>query len=235
VTATPRRLDDALGRWAFDPEPGDWDDVLRRSARPGWGDVLRRARTPLPALRLRRLSRRTVVGLGVLLAVAGPALGLVAAKQTIGRDATAPGPRLTARLTGPGGGSGSFTASFPGSLIAVRGPRGVRIAKPLRPGDRADRTPSMRVVWKLELEGVPEDVGSVRLRARGGSVVATLCDPCVRASGRARVPHGDLGAFFSGAADVEVTTSERTLTGPLRVVPRLHCGRRAKDGFVCAR
>jgi hypothetical protein len=234
VTATPRRLDDALGRWAFDPEPGDWADVLRRSAQPGWGDVLRRARRPLPTLRLWRVSRRTVVGLGVLLAVAGPALGLVAAKQTIGRDATAPGPRLTARLSGPVGGSGSFTASFPGSLIAVRGPRGVRIAKPLRPGDRA-HSPYTRVVWKLELEGVPEAVGSVRLRARGGTVVATLCAPCVRASGRARLPSRDLGPLFSGAADVEVRTSERTLRGPLRVVPRLHCGRRANGGFVCAR
>jgi hypothetical protein len=235
VTATPRRVDDALGRWAFDREPGDWDDVLRRAARPGWGDVLRRARWPLPALRLRRLSRRTILGLGVLLAVAGPALGLVAARQTIGRDATAPGPRLTARLSGPSGGSGSFTASFPGSLIAVRGPRGARIAKPLRPGHRADHSRFTRVVWKLELEGVPEAVGSVRLRARGGTVVATLCAPCVRASGRARVPSRDLGPLFSGAADVEVRTSERTLRGPLRVVPRLHCGRRANGGFVCAR
>lgn len=89
-----RRLDDAFGRWAFDREPGDWDDVLRRAAHPGWGDVLRRVRRPL---RLRRRSRRTPIGVGALLALAGPALGLVAAKQTLGRDATEPGPRLTGR------------------------------------------------------------------------------------------------------------------------------------------
>jgi hypothetical protein len=235
VTASPDELRNALDVWAFEPEAGGWDDVLRRAEAAGWSDVLRRARPRRRLARLSRPSRRTLVIAGALLAVAAPALGLVASTQTIGRDSAAPGPRLTARLGAPGGGSGTFAAALPGTAIAHRGRRGlfvpVRIARPGSGGHRAFAP----LVWRLQLRGVPEPVESVRFRKRGGGVLATLCAPCVRSSGRTRLPVQQTGPLFNCGAYLEVKTAERTLRGRVRFVSRLHCARREKGAVVCGR
>lgn len=234
MSGSPRELGDALDRWAFEPEPERWDDVLRRAEAAGWSDVLRRARPRRGVARLSRPSRRTLLVAGALLAVAAPALALVASTQTIGRESTAPGPRLTARLGAPGGGSGTFTAALPGTGIAHRGRRGIYVPiKIARPG--GDHTPGLPLVWRLQLRGVSEPVESVRLRKRDGGVLAILCAPCVGSSGRTRVPTQQAGPLFNDGAYLEVRTAERTLRGAVRFVSRLRCVRRQNGLVVCGR
>jgi Domain of unknown function (DUF1996) len=218
MTAPPPNLRDALEVWVFEPESQGWDDVLRRAEAGGWSDVLRRARLRRPPT---RLSRRTLIAAAALLGIAGPALGLVASTQTLGRTDTAPGPRLTALLRAPEGGSGTFTASLPGAAIAHRGGRGLFVPTRIaRPGSDA-HTPFSPLVWRLELRGVPEPVESVRLLERDGGVVATLCEPCLRSSGRTDIATRQAGPLFNGGADLEVRTGQRTLRGRVRFVPRL--------------
>jgi hypothetical protein len=89
-----------LEQWRFEPDGGDWDDVLRRARR----------RVPLPG--------RALVAAAAVLVLAGPALGLV---TSLGGGHERP--RLTAELTGPGGATGTFTAFSPGFWIARHGGR----------------------------------------------------------------------------------------------------------------
>ena len=90
-----------LEHWRFEPDGGDWDDVLRRARR----------RFPLPG--------RALVAVAAVLVLAGPALGLVG---TLGGEKHHT-PQLRADLTGPGGVSGTVTAFSPGFWIAKHGGR----------------------------------------------------------------------------------------------------------------
>jgi hypothetical protein len=88
-----------LEQWRFEPDGGDWEDVVRRARR----------RLPLG---------RAALAVAAALVVAGPALGLV----TTLRSGHAR-PRLTAELSGRGGVHGTFTAFSPGFWIARHGGR----------------------------------------------------------------------------------------------------------------
>ena len=88
-----------LEQWRFEPDGGDWDDVVRR------------ARRGLPL-------GRAALAVAAALVVVGPALGLVTTLRS-GHDR----PRLTAELTGPGGATGTFTAFSPGFWVAKHGGR----------------------------------------------------------------------------------------------------------------
>jgi hypothetical protein len=90
-----------LEQWRFEPDGGDWDDVLRRARR----------RLPFG---------RAALAVAAALVVAGPALGLVG---SLGSGHSHP--RLTAALSGPGGATGTFTALAPGFWVAKHGGRRV--------------------------------------------------------------------------------------------------------------
>ncbi len=94
-----------LEQWRFDPDGGDWDDVLRR------------ARRRLPV-------GRAALAVAVSLVIAGPALGLIATRGGQGA------PRIAAELTGPDGATGTFTALSPGFWIAKHGGRRIPFAHP---------------------------------------------------------------------------------------------------------
>ncbi len=94
-----------LEQWRFEPDGGDWDDVVRRARR----------RLPLG---------RAALAVAAALVVVGPALGLVTTLRS-GHDR----PRLTAELTGPGGATGTFTAFSPGFWIAKHGGRRLPFAQ----------------------------------------------------------------------------------------------------------
>jgi hypothetical protein len=195
----------ALDQWLFEADGGDWADVLRRA---GWKDVL--ARTG------RRAPRRTVLAAALLLAVAAPALAIVAVTRTLGADSKVPGPRLTAALQGPDGSSGTFTASAPRTWLTAPRP-GLRLPWTfVRTKHGLRRGPSLKLVWKLELRGTSGAVTSVRLERANGTRIATLCAPCRSATaGRTLIPLRRAGFLFNGSASVTVGEGGETLRGDL--------------------
>lgn len=94
-----------LEQWRFEPDGGDWDDVLRRARR----------RLPLG---------RVALAVAAALVLTGPALGLIATRGGHGT------PRMTAELIGPHGATGAFTALSPGFWIAKHGGRRIPFAHP---------------------------------------------------------------------------------------------------------
>jgi hypothetical protein len=212
MTAPESQLEEALAAWSFEPGHGDWDEVVRRSAEPSWNDVLRRARE-----RRRfggHVSRRAVVAAAGLLLVAAPALGLVVATQTLGRESAAGGLQLTAQLRGEGA-SGSLVISLPGVGL---GPGDRRVPFIVMRANRSDHRLRLTLVWELRLRGPRNAVESVSLHRRGGTRIATLCSPCPRdESGRTTIQSRRSIALFNDGAYVDVTVGGRTLRGPIRI------------------
>jgi hypothetical protein len=217
MTTPAGRLDDALATWAFEPSGGDWKDVLARSREPGWSDVLRRARS---RRRLGgRMSRRVVVITATVLAIATPALGIVVVTHTLGRESSAPGPRLVAQLQGRGA-SGTLTISVPGVGLVQRGPARTRVPLLFVPIGRGDHAPGrLTLTWELRLQARGAAVESVRLFGRDGTRLTTLCAPCRSPqSGRATIRTGRSLPLFNADAYVDVRIGGgRTLRGNVRL------------------
>jgi hypothetical protein len=218
VTTPARSLDDALAKWAFEPGGEDWNDVLARAGGPGWSDVLQRARG---RRRLGgRVSRRVVLVTATVLAFAAPALGIVVVAHTLGRESSAPGPRLVAELKGRGA-SGRLIVSVPGVGLVQRGPARSRVPLLFVPVGRGDHAPGrLTLIWQLRLQGPGDAVESIRLFRRDGTRLTTLCAPCRRPqSGRATIRTGRSVPLFNAKAYVDVRIGGRTLRGGVRLRP----------------
>jgi hypothetical protein len=191
-----------LDQWRFEADGGDWPDVLRRA---GWSDVLARAGHRAP--------RRTILATAVVLAVAGPALALVT--RTIGTDGKVGGPHLTATLHGRAGTSGTFAASVPRTWLTAPRP-GLRLPWTFTRTKHGLRfTPSITLVWRLELRGTSGTVTSLRLSRNGGRIV-TLCAPCTSTTaGRSHIRLRRAKFLFNGSATVSVDVDGQTLHGDL--------------------
>ena len=178
-----------LETWRFDPDGGDWADVLSRAER-------------------RRVPRWAIIAAaGLLAALAGPAVAVVT--QAIGREGG--GPRLTATLRGPAGTAGTLTVFVRHTfLVTSRGGPGARIFVPKRRG-RDARVP---LTWELGLRQ-PGEVTSLRLLDRRGGRIATLCAPCTAGTGRTTIPLWRAKFLFQPRASVAGVVDGSTLTGPL--------------------
>ena len=191
-----------LDQWRFEADGGDWPDVLQRA---GWSDVLSRSR---------RRARHAILAAAALLAVAGPALALVT--RTIGTDGKARGPRLTATLHGAGGASGTFAASVPRTWLTAPRP-GMRLPWTFVRTKRGLRfTPTLTLVWRLDLRGATGNVTSLQLNRGNGSRIVTLCERCTSAtSGRAHIRLKRAAFLFNGSATVSVDVDGERLNGTL--------------------
>jgi hypothetical protein len=197
-----------LDSWRFEADGGDWADVLRRA---GWSDVLSRSR--------RRAPRHGILAAAALLAVAAPALALVT--RTIGTEGKVAGPRLTANLHGTAGASGTFAASVPRTWLTAPRP-GLRLPRTFVRTKRGLRfTPTVTLVWRLDLRGVTGSVTSLRLNRGDGSRIVTLCEPCTSATtGRAHIRLKRATFLFNGSATVRVDVGGKTLSGTLALKRR---------------
>lgn len=165
-----------LEQWQFERDCGDWDDVLRRARR----------RLPLG---------RAALAVAAALVVAGPALGLVTTLRS-GHDR----PRLTAKLSGPGGAHGTFAALSPGFWLAKHGGRRL----PFTP---TGRKRPLLIGWSVRTD---DTVTAVRIRT------TTFCDPCQKPSGVLRLEARAAVKLLSGTPIVTVTAGGKTLRGQLR-------------------
>jgi hypothetical protein len=167
-----------LDRWRFEADGGDWDDVLRRTRR----------RLPVA---------RAAVAVGVALAVAGPALGLVA-KTTLTGKGTRPG--LRAELTGPGGVHGTVTAFSPFLRVVQHGGRRIPLIV------KARKRPVMVIVTVR----APGTITSARIGT------TTVCRPCTRKQYLLIAKARNAVRLLFSSPTVTVTAGGRTLTGTLR-------------------